>query len=109
MTRLLLRTGATAIAILFFFVASTAQNRPDSGFYVSFDKTRIHYESSGSGRPILLIHGFMGSGESWKKSAVYRQLRSGGYRVILLDLRGNGRSDHPHVEEAFRHDAEAKD
>ncbi len=106
---LLLRTGATAMTILFFFVVSTAQDRPDSGDYVSFDKTPIHYESSGSGRTILLIHGFMGSSQSWKKSAVYQQLKSGGYRVVLLDLRGNGRSGHPHVEEAFRHDAEAKD
>jgi len=109
MKRFLFRsTGATLISLICFFAAA-GRNPPDSGYYVSFDKTRIHYESAGSGRAVLLIHGFMGSGDSWKRSAIYQQLKSNGFRVLLLDLRGNGRSDHPHVEEAFRHDSETKD
>lgn len=32
-----------------------------------------------------------------------------GYRVILIDLRGNGKSDHPHREQAYARDAESRD
>jgi pimeloyl-ACP methyl ester carboxylesterase len=36
-------------------------------------------------------------------------LEAAGFRVILIDLRGNGRSDRPHESEAFENDAEAMD
>ena len=81
----------------------------DSGFYKSFDGTKIHYESEGNGLPVLLIHGFTGNGASWKKSPLYAGLLSVGYRVITFDLRGNGLSDKPHTPEAYLQDAEAKD
>jgi pimeloyl-ACP methyl ester carboxylesterase len=100
---------ALILLMPFCCLSAAGQSLSDSGYYVSFDKTRIHYETSGSGNPVLLVHGFMGNGDSWKRSALYGELKSNGYKVILIDLRGNGRSDHPHVEEAFRHDAEAKD
>jgi len=36
-------------------------------------------------------------------------LQAKGLKVILIDLRGNGKSDKPHNEEAYMNDAEAKD
>ncbi len=80
-----------------------------SNYFISFDGTKIYYEVKGSGKPILLVHGFIVDGESWKKTPVYGDLLNAGFKVITLDLRGNGKSDKPHNAEAYANDAEAKD
>ena len=58
---------------------------------------------------MLLVHGFTSNGDSWKKAPVYDVLVSAGFRVITVDLRGNGKSDKPHQDTAYARDAEAKD
>ncbi len=80
-----------------------------SRYYTSFDNTKIYYEAKGNGFPVILVHGFIADGESWKKTAVYNDLLAAGYKVITLDMRGNGKSDKPHIDEAYANDAEAKD
>lgn len=79
------------------------------GYFESFDKTSIHYEVKGKGFPVLLIHGFTGKGEDWKKIALYEQLAANGFSVITVDLRGGGKSGKPHDPAAYENDAEAKD
>jgi pimeloyl-ACP methyl ester carboxylesterase len=82
----------------------------DSGrYYSSFDNTRIYYEVKGNGYPVILIHGFMNTADNMKRNAVYQQLLNAGYKVVVPDMRGNGRSDKPHSDEAYADDAEAKD
>ena len=82
----------------------------DSGAYFkSFDNTRIYYEVKGNGEPVLLVHGFIVNGQSWKRTELYKDLLTAGYKVILLDQRGNGFSDKPHDSTAYDNDAEAKD
>jgi pimeloyl-ACP methyl ester carboxylesterase len=49
----------------------------------------IHYEEWGSGKPLVLVHGFPLDGRIWDGQ---RQALSGAYRVIILDLPGFGRS-----------------
>jgi peroxiredoxin len=44
----------------------------------------------GTGQPVVLIHGFLGNGESWGKQQA--ALLDAGYRVIAYDLRGYGAS-----------------
>lgn len=88
----------------------SAKAQTDSGrYYTSFDNTKIYYEVKGNGYPVILIHGFMNSGVNMKQNAVYEELLNAGYKVITLDMRGNGRSDKPHSDEAYMNDAEAKD
>ena len=53
----------------------------------------IHYEDHGSGRPIVLIHGYPLNGNSWERQE--RELLANGYRVITYDRRGFGRSSQP--------------
>jgi len=77
--------------------------------FTSFDGTRIHYDVIGAGQPVVLLHGFITNGESWKRAPVRQVLADAGFRVVTLDLRGNGRSDRPHTAEAYQHDAELKD
>jgi non-heme chloroperoxidase len=55
----------------------------------------IHYEDHGSGRPVVLIHGYPLNGESWERQE--RVLLEAGYRVITYDRRGFGSSSHPTV------------
>jgi pimeloyl-ACP methyl ester carboxylesterase len=53
----------------------------------------IHYEDHGSGRPIVLIHGYPLDGNSWERQE--RELLANGYRVITYDRRGFGKSSQP--------------
>ena len=53
----------------------------------------LYYEDHGSGRPIVLIHGFPLSGASWEKQVPV--LLSAGHRVITYDRRGFGKSSQP--------------
>ncbi len=80
-----------------------------SRFFSSFDGTKIFYEVKGEGEPVLLIHGFIANGQSWKRTALYHDLLEKGFKVIVPDLRGNGLSDKPHQPESYANDAEARD
>src|SRR6185436_20370317 len=85
-------------------------NTSDSGAYFrSFDSTKIYYEVRGLGDAVVLVHGFIVNGQSWKRTELYKNLLEEGYKVIILDQRGNGFSDKPHDSLAYDNDAEAKD
>lgn len=90
-------------------VVAAAKQNDSSDYYTSFDGTKIYYEVRGTGYPVILVHGFIMTGEGWKKTTVYKALQEEGYKVITLDMRGNGRSGKPHTVEAYANDAEAKD
>ncbi len=67
---------------------------------------RLHIEDTGgTGRPVVLIHGWPLSAESWKAQAPL--LRDAGYRVISYDRRGFGRSDKP--ADGYEYDTLAAD
>ncbi|HWN88450.1 MAG TPA: alpha/beta hydrolase [Chitinophagaceae bacterium] len=91
-------------------ISSQNQSKADSGrFFTSFDSTKIYYEVKGAGDAVVLVHGFIVNGQSWKRTELYKNLLEEGYKVIILDQRGNGFSDKPHTPEAYENDAEAKD
>jgi non-heme chloroperoxidase len=54
----------------------------------------IYYEDHGSGRPVVLIHGYPLDADSWERQEA-ALLGAGGYRVIRYDRRGFGRSSKP--------------
>ncbi|MDH6108069.1 non-heme chloroperoxidase [Kitasatospora sp. MAP12-15] len=53
----------------------------------------LYYEDHGSGRPVVLIHGWPLNGASWEKQVA--ALLAAGNRVITYDRRGFGASDKP--------------
>src|SRR6266699_5287427 len=53
----------------------------------------LYYEDHGSGKPIVLIHGYPLSGASWEKQIGV--LLAAGHRVITYDSRGFGKSSQP--------------
>lgn len=57
------------------------------------DGTNLFVKDWGQGRPVVLIHGWPLSADSWDPQAM--ALADAGYRVIAYDRRGFGRSDQP--------------
>ena len=53
----------------------------------------IHYNDHGTGKPIVLIHGYPLNGNSWERQE--RVLLENGYRCISYDRRGFGQSSQP--------------
>jgi len=56
------------------------------------DGVELYFESRGSGRPLVLLHYFGASGAIWQSS--FPELAET-YRVIAIDLPGQGRSSRP--------------
>jgi non-heme chloroperoxidase len=56
---------------------------------------KIYYEDHGSGRPVVLIHGYPLNSDSWERQEP--ELLSAGYRVIRYDRRGFGNSSRPTI------------
>src|ERR1700689_2871536 len=65
----------------------------------------LYYEDHGSGKPIVLIHGYPLSGASWEKQTA--ALLSAGHRVITYDRRGFGKSSQPTT--GYNYDTFAQD
>lgn len=59
----------------------------------SRDGTRIHVKEMGSGKPVILIHGWPLTGDMWEYQTV--ALVEAGFHVITYDRRGFGQSSHP--------------
>jgi non-heme chloroperoxidase len=59
-------------------------------FITTEDDTQIFYKDWGSGRPVVLSHGWPLNADSWEAQALF--LAANGYRVIAHDRRGHGRS-----------------
>jgi len=65
----------------------------------------LYYEDHGTGKPVVLIHGFPLSGHSWEKQVPV--LLKAGHRVITYDRRGFGDSSQPTV--GYDYDTFAQD
>ena len=65
----------------------------------------LYYEDHGSGKPVVLIHGYPLSGAAWEKQTA--ALLAAGHRVITYDRRGFGRSSQP--TSGYNYDTFAED
>src|SRR5882757_9771720 len=65
----------------------------------------LYYEDHGSGKPVILIHGYPLSGASWEKQVP--ALLDAGNRVITYDRRGFGKSSQPTT--GYNYDTFAED
>jgi len=69
---------------------------------------RIHYEVVGEGSPLVIEHGFSDSIETWYECGYVDALKAT-HRLILVDARGHGASDKPHVTSAYSKELQATD
>jgi len=61
--------------------------------FVTNDGVSLHVRETGTGVPVVLLHGWPDHGELWRHQTP--ALAAAGYRVIVPDLRGFGASDKP--------------
>jgi 4,5:9,10-diseco-3-hydroxy-5,9,17-trioxoandrosta-1(10),2-diene-4-oate hydrolase len=58
--------------------------------FVVVDGARVHYQRAGSGRPLLLLHGLVGSAKNWRQNISFLSRDSDVYAVDLFNM---GESD----------------
>lgn len=73
------------------------------------DGVPIAYEVLGSGAPLVLLHGFTETGESWREAGYVDRFLRAGRQVVLIDCRGHGDSGKPHDAAAYAGDKRARD
>jgi pimeloyl-ACP methyl ester carboxylesterase len=73
------------------------------------DGVELAWREVGDGRPVVLLHGLMGSGTLMASHGPARAIAARGYRVILPDLRGHGDSGRPHDPARYPPDVLADD
>ncbi len=80
----------------------------DAQGFVPNDGARIWYSSYGAGPTVILLHGGLGHGGNW--GAQVPALVAAGYRILLIDSRGHGRStrdERPYTYELMATDVVA--
>lgn len=60
--------------------------------YFEHEGCTLHYEEYGHGEPLILIHGLGSSCQDWELQI---PVLSRYYRLVVMDVRGHGRSDKP--------------
>lgn len=65
---------------------------------------KLHSLILGEGKPLLILHGFLGMGDNWK--TLGKKFSEEGFQVHLIDQRNHGKS--PHSDE-FSYELMAKD
>jgi pimeloyl-ACP methyl ester carboxylesterase len=63
---------------------------------------QMYFETRGEGEPLLLLHGGGGIGANWE---LIFKAPPEGYRLVVPDLRGHGRTTNPSEELTFRQSA----
>lgn len=89
------------------FEASGAAPLPANGYegYADNEGARIWYAAYGSGVPVILLHGGLGHSGNWGFQVA--ALVNTGYRVVLIDSRGHGRSTRD--ERLYKYELMASD
>jgi len=75
---------------------------PILGQTIAINGMEMYYEVHGTGEPLILLHGGAGAGINW--SLIFKEPPVG-FRLIVPDLRGHGRSTNPSAEFTFRQSA----
>jgi len=68
--------------------------------YAEVNETRLYYELTGRGEPLVLVHGWSFDTRCWDDQF---PAFSQHFKVLRYDLRGFGRSDVPQVGAAYSH------
>ncbi|HEY6789548.1 MAG TPA: alpha/beta fold hydrolase, partial [Trebonia sp.] len=82
---------------------------PAVRYFPGRDGLKLACRQIGDGRPLIMIHGFMGTGLLMLQNDPVTALAEHGYRVILPDLRGHGDSARPHDPASYPPDVLADD
>lgn len=102
-----MKTSTTTILIFLTCFTMYGQVRVNpNGKFFNYHGTKIYFEDTGTGEPLLLLHNFFNTADCWKP---YVEHYSSQFRTIAVDMMGHGRSDIYHEEDStFRHGEYAK-
>src|ERR1700722_17581491 len=76
----------------------------------SRDGLDLAYREMGTGRPLILIHGYFSTAMvNWVRYGHAAKIAARGYRVVMPDLRGHGDSAKPHDASFYPRDVLADD
>lgn len=90
-SRTLRSVVGAALVVACTTTALAGQARSD-GRLIRVPGAELHVRERGRGEPLLLLHGFLECGGAWDPFVAKLATR---YRVIIVDLRGHGRSTNP--------------
>src|SRR5262245_27172721 len=65
---------------------------PPQGHLATVNGFQMYYEVHGEGSPLILLHKFFGSTLSWQP---YLAALAAHFKLIVVDMRGHGRSTNP--------------
>ena len=107
------RSGILLLASLTVATAGCVSIKPYSAVrrevpardFVMFDGRAVHVESRGSGRPLVLLHGFGESTYTWRRVVPALSER---YRTIAIDLYGFGWTERPTEPAAYSRDGQLR-
>lgn len=74
---------------------------PVESYFSGRDGVRLAYWEVGEGRPLVLLPGLNGDARLWLGHGQAERIAARGYRVIMPDFRGFGRSAKPHDAAAY--------
>ena len=74
-----------------FEAVETSGDNHVGGWVRTTDNTRLWVEVRGTGRPVLLVHGWTMSSLFWRRQAALAER----FQAVTLDLGGHGRSENP--------------
>lgn len=98
-----------SISLLVFFACFTTLGQVKvnpHGKFFNYNGLKIYYEDSGNGEPLLLLHNFISTADSWKPHV---EVYSKQFRTIAVDMMGHGRSDIYRKDDLnFKHEDYAK-
>ena len=81
-----------------------------SGHFATRDGTRLAFREVGSGRPLVLLHGYFSTATvNWIRFGHAARVAERGFRVVMPDLRAHGDSGKPHDPAAYPPDVLADD
>lgn len=97
------RNGSGRLLEFVCAVAGTHTGRVLHDVRNPVDGARIAYQIVGDGPPLLMVHGTALSRSIWRGFGYVKALQEQ-YRLILVDMRGHGRSDKPHDSDSYAMD-----
>ena len=62
-------------------------------------RVRVYYEVHGDGTPLFLTHGYSSASGMWQGQI--EPFTKAGYKLIIWDMRGHGRSAYPDDQNAY--------
>lgn len=83
--------------------------------YQPINQLCYHYQQTGTGTPVLLLHGFTGRGRNWQAVSSFEfrvsspQSPVSSYRFLTVDLPGHGLTDSPTDPARYRMEYAAAD